>query len=764
MIKNIQLLRNVGLFGSYTGSNQTAFGKLTLIYAENGMGKTTLSAVFRSLSNGDPIPITERKSLASQNLPHVVIDCDGATSPAVFQNNTWSRTYPEIRIFDDRFVHENVHSGLEVSSEHRQNLHQVIIGNQGVQLARRVVELTEEISRIQTDLRTRASSFSPDILNSFSVDDFCALTPIDDIDTAITQAEHRVTAIQQAETVRTTQQFESFEPPTLDTNSVNALLQRTLADIDAQALREVQTHLQRLGHQGENWVSRGMEIINSSAQTQTCPFCNQPLSGSDLINYYRSYFGQEYNAHKVSINTHLNEVNRILGEDAFVRFNHLMTQQAERHRFWSQFLTLESFSADMTQITNAWQNLRTQILHLLRAKQEAPLESLQFDGEMTGAIQEYEALRDSTRELSRSLLETNEDIRRLKEETSAGNLATATNDLKRFRAVKARFSDSIDPLCSAFLETKIRKETAEAQKVQARDALDQHRATVFPRYQTAINEYLRKFNAGFRIVEVQAINPRGITSSTYQIEINTCRVPLEQRNPGEAAFKNTLSAGDRNTLALAFFFASLDQEQSLSSTILVIDDPVSSLDDGRTITTAQEIRGFVERANQVILLSHSRRALCEVWRFANHQNCSALSVVLHADGSAIETWNVQQESITEYDRQHELLRRYIQGTERNIREVAKSLRHVLEGYLRVVCTEYFQPGAMVGPFIHRARELSQRGQPILPDEFIAELDAIVQYANRFHHDTNPSWDIEINNINEQALRGFVNRVLAFTKK
>lgn len=702
MINNIQLLRNVGLFNSFTGSRQTAFRKLTLIYAENGRGKTTISAVFRSLSNGDPISIAERKSLNSTNLPHIVIECNGAARPAVFQNNSWSRTYPNIRIFDDNFVHENIYSGLEVSSEHRQNLHQVIIGSQGVQLARRVEDLTEQISIIQTEIRRRVNSFTADMLGPFTVDEFCALTPIEDIDTAITQARQRVITMQQAEAVRTTQPFEPFEPPTLETNAILTLLRGTLSDIDTQALRTVQAHLQHLGQLGEMWVSQGMELMGSSAQTHSCPFCNQSLTGSNLINHYRSYFSEAYTAHKTAINSQLNKINHILGEDAFMRFNRLITQQAERHRFWSQFMTLEKFSVDMGQITRAWQNLRNHLVRLLRTKQEAPLEAVIVNEETTKVIQEYETLRDSVRTLSRSLLEANESIRKLKEEASTGSLIAATNDLKRLCAVKARFSDTVVPLCTAYSDAKERKEAAETQKVQAREALDQHRTTIFPRYQTAINEYLRKFNAGFRISEVQAINPRGISSSTYQIEIHNYRVPLTQQNPGEPAFKNTLSSGDRNTLALAFFFASLDQEQALSSNVVIIDDPVSSLDDGRTITTAQEIRAVVQKAEQVILLSHSRRTLCEVWQFADRQNYSALSVMPNVSGSVIETWNVSKESITEYDRQHTLLRKYIQGTERNIREVAKSLRHVLEGYLRVVCTEHFSPGAMIGPFIQRA--------------------------------------------------------------
>jgi hypothetical protein len=38
----------------------------------------------------------------------------------------------------------------------------------------------------------------------------------------------------------------------------------------------------------------------------------------------------------------------------------------------------------------------------------------------------------------------------------------------------------------------------------------------------------------------------------------------------------------------------------------------------------------------------------------------------------------------------------------------------------------------------------------------------VEYANGFHHDTNPACETEV--INDAQLRGFVERALAFTRK
>ncbi len=132
MLERVQLLRNVGQFDNVATGANLPFSKLTTIYAENGRGKTTLAAIFRSLANGDTQLVSERQRLGSANLPHVIVGINGTT--AIFTNGAWNRQVPEIVVFDDQFVADNVYSGLAVGSGHRERLHELIIGAQGVQL------------------------------------------------------------------------------------------------------------------------------------------------------------------------------------------------------------------------------------------------------------------------------------------------------------------------------------------------------------------------------------------------------------------------------------------------------------------------------------------------------------------------------------------------------------------------------------------------------------------------------------------------------
>ena len=100
----------------------------------------------------------------------------------------------------------------------------------------------------------------------------------------------------------------------------------------------------------------------------------------------------------------------------------------------------------------------------------------------------------------------------------------------------------------------------EDQKATARQRLDCHTQQVIKQYGQRINWYLERINASFRISTPTHTYRGGTPSTSYQIMINSNTVDLgDSETPlSRPNFKNTLSGGDRTTLALAFFFAQLE--------------------------------------------------------------------------------------------------------------------------------------------------------------------------------------------------------------
>ena len=764
MINNIQLLRNIGLFDSVNTAANIPLTRLTLMFAENGRGKTTLAAIFRSLATGDPIPIAERRRLAAQHPPHVVLECDGGPPPAMFQNNAWNRTLSNLAVFDDVFVDQNVYSGLAVEVGHRQNLHELILGAQAVALNQQLQQHVRRIEEHNVTLRERAAAIPAAERDGLSVDDFCALPARPDIDAAIEATERNLAAAREREPVRNTALFETLSLPAFDTAAVDQILGEDLPALDAAAAAQVQVHLAGLGPGGETWVGEGMRRVPQpvAGTTVNCPFCAQDLAGSPVINHYRAYFSTAYADLKRRVSAALAEINRTHGNDVPAAFERAVRVAVERRQFWSRFCDVPEIAVDTAAIVRDWRSAREAVAAALTGKQAAPLERMMLAQGARDAVAAFEARRQTIAQLSTALQQANAAILVIKEQAAAGNPAAIAADLSRLKAVKARHSAGIAALCNDYLTERAAKTATEQQRDQARAALDQHRTAVFPGYQTAVNLYLQRFNTGFRLDSVTYAQTRGGPTCTYNVVINNTAVAVGAApQPGEPSFRNTLSSGDRNSLALAFFFASLDQDPALGNKIVVVDDPISSLDDHRSLTTVQEVRRLAERAGQVIVLSHNKPFLCRIWEGSDPTIRAALQVARDGTGSTLRLWNVDQDCITEHDRRHAMLREYLVAGTPNNREVAKAIRPVLEAFLRVACPEHFPPGTLLGPFRNLCSQRVGTPQEILDAQATQELRDLVEYANRFHHDTNAAWETEA--INDGELAGFVGRALSFVK-
>lgn len=658
MISKFQLIRNIGIFDSVQGNQNTKLDKLTLIYAENARGKTTLSAIFRSLGSGDHTPITERFRLGSSHMPHVIIERFGSDQPTIFQDNSWTSNIPDIVIFDDIFIDKNVSSGLNVGAGHRQNLHEVIIGAQ----------------------------------------------------------------------------FEN------------------------------------IGEGGELWIEQGIRRIYKDNEEQEeifCPFCAQNLKNSSLIDLYRIYFSEVYSNLVRDIDNSIREIQKKLGGDAIAEFQEKVMTHRDLYRFWTPLCDIPELKINSIEIAKSWQEARKIMLDALKNKKASPLECFELDREKEDKVKIFQEYAENLEANNQELVSVNEKIEQIKLEASSGNITEISDKLNRLKAIKKRYSPDIATLCDDYLKEKDLKKQTEKEKIETRKSLDDHRNNIFPKYQVSINKYLRKFHANFQIGSVAPTNPRGKPSCSYCLIINDTEVPLETDDHSKIipTFKTTLSSGDRNTLALAFFFASLDQDPTISQRIILVDDPVTSLDDYREISTTHEIQSLVGKTSQVIVLSHDKPFLCKIWEGSNKENIATLEVKRTLSGSSsIEKWNIHPDTLDDHDIRHEELLRFYEENKGEKEKIAINIRYVLEKYCRVSWPEYCLPGFLLGQFVQRIRQSLTTQNPILDQDEYQEFSNLVDFANKFHHETNPNWKEEIKNIRDQELQGFVKRTLEFIKR
>lgn len=756
------LLRNIGQFDSVTYGGQLPFSRLTLLYAENGRGKTTLAAIFRSLSTGEVKLILDRRRLGATQPPHIVLKVTGGNRQ--FQNDNWDALLPEIAIFDDTFVAANVCSGVEISPGHRKNLHELILGAQGVMLSAELRKCVEQIEELNRTLSQKSNAIPAAVRGDLSLDSFCALPEIQDIDTEIQVAERNLAAGQSVDTIRRQNYFQVLSLPAFDTDSLATLLACSLADLEAEAAARVCDHLRGLGRGGEPWVSDGMgriEGVSEGHDHSVCPFCAQNLEGSDLIRHYQAYFSEAYGRLLTTISKAKQGIKSTHGGAITAAFERAVRIISESRGFWKDFTKISEVSVDTAVILQSWVAARDAVLVVLSAKASAPLDRMELSPETLTALHAYDVCRSDVAALSEVLQAINPKIATIKEHAEIADLDALTATLKQLKVVKARYNEMVNGSCQDYLNVKAAKAAIETLREQARTELDNYRQNIFPAYEADINFFLQRFNAGFCLTAVKPVNIRDGSTCNYNVLINN--VPVELTSDAGPAFRNTLSAGDRNTLALAFFFASLKQDPGLANKIVVIDDPMTSLDEHRSMTTVQEVLRLLPCVSQVVVMSHSKPFLCQLWESADRNARQAILIHRESTGSNLATWDVHQACITEHDRRHALVSAYMQAANPAAdRQVATALRYILEAFIRVAYPAEFPPSRCLGPFLNICQQRVGLANQVLSLADIDEALEILSYANRFHHDTNPAYGKEV--INDQELHQFCGRVLAFAKR
>jgi wobble nucleotide-excising tRNase len=330
---------------------------------------------------------------------------------------------------------------------------------------------------------------------------------------------------------------------------------------------------------GERWIAEGLKHTD-----KTCPFCGQGIDGSQLVAAFRAIFSERYEALVADINDLNSSIGTLFGEAALARLEIVAVQNRSGAEFWSKYCEIDQAAQMLpAELETVVSELRDAALALVGKKAGAPLEAVKADPAFTKALTKYKRLKESVSVINAAIKASNALIAAKKTATGAVDLKTAEAELVRLKAVKARHSPAIADLCNNHAKLVKDKDLIDKQKEKARKALDDHTESVVKPYEGRINDFLDAFNAGFSITETKHGYPGGVASSSYQLLINNTPVEIgDGKTPiDQPSFKNTLSSGDRTTLALAFFLAHLERDPAASDTLVVFDDPFNSQDSFR---------------------------------------------------------------------------------------------------------------------------------------------------------------------------------------
>lgn len=761
MLDKLHTLQNVGLFE--TGVPKAVhFLKANLIYAENGRGKSTLASILRACSEGDATAVSVRKTLDVSATPKVGMLF--GTAPVNYENGAWTGNKPSILVFDGEFVERNVYSGNEVRADQRQSLLEFALGDKAVDLKRTVDRVAAQVVEA-TKERTAAENVLTGYRGPLPIKTFRDLVPDSDADKKIASLRDQIANARQQQGLQ--KRLDPLPLPLLqhDLDQVFAVMERSITGIEKAAEDQVKTHIADHGGVGvEEWISKGQSFVSDDS----CPFCGQDVAGNNLLRAYQSYFNKEYSALKEQLAELDTSIKNQFPKNYLQNLIQPNQTNLERISAWSDHLQLQIPTTDFNALASEVTQVRNVLRQLVTQKRNAPLEAISTGVAKRMIGTKLESINHVISTYNVAVETNTKVIAAFKAKLARADISELEAQVLQLENQKKRHSPEVVEAFKNYDLAESKKVALEKEKKEAREQLDTLMDQTLKTFGEEINKWLTKFGAAFTIEQMKpSYQGGGLSRTDFGLRIRNKVVKLGSRGSTEPSFATTLSEGDKRTLAFAFFLARLFQYQDISRLIVVIDDPVTSLDKTRRSRTKDAIEKIASDCEQVIILAHDAHFLRSLEQSIQVKKKIATKVLevkrVANEYSILEDGNLDQICSSDYTHHYFLVQDFVDGPKNdNLREVAKALRPLVEGHLHKRFPGHVQGGSTLGEVIDRIRNAKDSSPLIALSLCASELSALNDYASRYHHDTNLAADSEP--VTDGELLGYCKQALALIHK
>ncbi len=740
MIKKILKLQNVGLLQDATQDGAISLGKVTAIYADNGRGKSTLAAILRSCQLGDVGRLNARKTIDGPGNPKVKLLLEDG-SHVEFTENAWTSQLPDNVIFDSEFVELNVYSGFEVRADHRQSLLEFALGHQTVQLKQQIDQLIQEIDA-QTRKRATAEKTLIGLAPPYNIAQFIALQPVPDAQQQIDALQKRIGAAKNAQILAARKDPASIGGIQFDTGALFTVLKTQIQDVEKSAEALVNSHLSKHDSKDfEDWVSRGQQYLGGPE----CPFCRQAISGLSLIEAYRSYFNKTYTDLKQQVAELELEVATGFSESKIEAIVSAAATNTARIEAWKDQLNVTAPTLDDVTLGTVLKQVRGQLLALVGVKQRAPLEQVGSQADVDAATTAISGITQAIDAYNAAVQLIVSQIEDFRMKLGAENTTVLVDDIRKLEAAKKRVLPEVMSVVAEYSAAESERKRLDGEKTRARKQLDALMEATLQRYQTSINKLLAEFGAEFSIEQLKPTYlGGGEPRSEYGLCVRNKSVKLGSRADIATghSFATALSEADKRTLAFSFFIARLNADENLATKLVVLDDPVSSLDRNRRHQSLRHIVNLAGDCKQLIVSSHDAYFVRELReRLSDQKPVETRILTIRRVGQGYSTFaqcDIDDICSSDYHRHHRLVADYVDGmSTANTRDIAKAIRPLLEGYYHRRFPGKIPRKMMFGHIIALA-DKTPAGDPLAHlKPILKEMGDVNDYAKQFHHDTNP---------------------------
>lgn len=356
-----------------------------------------------------------------------------------------------------------------------------------------------------------------------------------------------------------------------------------------------------------DWVKQGKEYYDKNydeeRKSYICPFCQQPTS-DNFRKQLEEYFDESYQNNINDLNYFINEYRRI-SQDILNLLEQVL-------KTGNQYINEEKNKIeDKKKIIDG---LINENIQLLREKETNPSKKIELKSiltELNNINSIFDEANQKIKEHNRLIDNKESEKLNLEKEIWKYIVEQLSNEIQIYENNNINIENALRNIEEQIKNNKQKEEEIKKQISELEKQIKSVKPTV-----DNINKILENF--GFRGFKLKPADDE----KHYHII----------RNDGSDA-KKTLSEGERNFLVFLYFYHLIygvdnPEENINQDKILVIDDPVSSLDSDVLFIVSTLIRGIIDKVRknqdtvkQIFIFTHNAYFFKEVTFISSRESC-----------------------------------------------------------------------------------------------------------------------------------------------
>ncbi len=575
-LTRITKIREHRVFRDFAWPNDLhAFSRFNVIYGWNGCGKTTLSSL---------LSLVGKRTALSEG--EAELEFDGTTK--VSGAELASTPVPQVRVFNRDFINATLQSeGSAIAPIY-------FLGEDSVEKQKQVDNLKKDLASAHAAVMTARTN---KITAESSLDDFCvarariikgvlttgnnaaynnydkrnfkrAVQALNAQNTAATPLnDGQKATLRRQKDAQPKPSIEEVTAPSFDlaafTTEVEALVGRSVV---AQTLEELTSNTNLA-----SWVQQGLALHSGEHASEICRFCQQPLEA----------------ARRSALEAHFNDAFATFQRELTALISRLQTAKQsagslrlpETSRFYDHLVaeattTIESVTTDAKAVESAIEALIARV-HVKRDNPFAPASPSPASGMTTSTLA-----------------------------TAIAALNTVVN---RHNETTEQFQASVDEACKSLESAYIAE--AHAECIRLVEAVTNADATL-SKVQGKPASIQDEINTLERAI-LEHRRPADELTQELREYLGSDELRFDVKGTGYALTRggqpvSHLSEGERTAITFLYFLKSLqDKTFDMAHGILVIDDPVSSLDANSLFSAFGYMKERTKQCGQLFILTHS---------------------------------------------------------------------------------------------------------------------------------------------------------------